>query len=267
MKRLRTLLVLAIFSNLLLADNLYAQQDLPDYNCAPNTLPINPRICIGISETPAYMYKDFLAWTGGTKKANSADLKAIKPDYSKWKTLFPSLSEEKIEERFKDTDQLALMPIIGITKEQAMRYCEWKTEMFKVELAKMNKKDRARFPKEFKFRLPTANEWGRMRFLIQEKSMLKQIGKIANVNSKAFKLSKSRMMRSNEKIMDIYASKDEKLGFYNLFTNVAEMTSTDGEAVGGSWFEGSGKKDFKQTFTYSEAEAWLGFRVIFEIIR
>jgi hypothetical protein len=267
MKRLRTLLVLAIFGNLLLADNLYAQQDLPDYNCAPNTLPINPRICIGISETPAYMYKGFLAWVGENKSAKAYNFKAIKPDYSKWKALFPSLTEEKIEEVFQNTDQLALMPIVGITKEQALLYCDWRTEMFKQQLAQMNKRDRARFPKEFKFRLPTANEWGRMRFLIQEKSMLKQIGKIANVNSKAFKLSKSRMMWSNEKITDIYASKDEKLGFYNLFTNVAEMTSTDGEAVGGSWFEGSGKKDFKQTFTYSEAEAWLGFRVIFEIIK
>lgn len=247
--------------------NLHAQQQTGDYNCAPNTLPINPRICIGVSETPAYMYKDYLAWLGENEGMKSANFKAAVPDYSKWKNLFSNLSVEKINERFINSDQLALMPIVGITKAQAEAYCKWKTEDFKAQLEQMSKRERAQFPQEFKFRLPTANEWGRMRFLMQEKAMMKRLKKMANSNRNAFKSSKSKLMRDNERITDIYTEMHEKLGFYNLFSNVSEMTSEDGQAIGGSWHKPNEKEDFKQVFEYEGAEAWLGFRIIFEIIK
>lgn len=265
MKHSRSHLVLWLFFSMA-SGNLLAQQEQGKYNCAPNTLPINSRICIGVTETPAYMYKDFLAWVGKNKGMNSSDFKTAQPDYSKWRDVFPKLSAQKIQERFLDTDQLALMPIIGITREQAMAYCEWKTETFKAQLAEMNKEERAQFPEEFEFRLPTANEWGRMRFLIQDKAMKKQIKKLAAANSKAFKLSRSKLLQ-DKKITNIYANMDEKLGFYNLFNNVSELTSTTGESVGGSWNKPNEEDNFKKIFAYSEAEAWLGFRIIFEIIK
>lgn len=263
----RPFLVLCLLFCLALNNDLRAQQDLPEYNCAPNTLPINPRICIGISETPAYMYKDFLAWIGENKGLNSSDFKKATPDYTKWKDIFSKLSTQKIEERFIDTDQLALMPIVGITKEQALAYCEWKTEAFKAQLAEMGGKEKAQFPKEFRFRLPTANEWARMRFLTQEKAMMKKLKKLANANRNAFKFSKSKAMRDNEMVKDIYAEMHEKLGFYNLFNNVSEMTSIDGQAVGGSWYKANKNENFQEIFEYKGAEPWLGFRVVFEIIR
>ncbi|MFY0591128.1 SUMF1/EgtB/PvdO family nonheme iron enzyme [Roseivirga sp.] len=266
MRKTSFFLVIASLLVLLSEINSFGQQDLPNYNCAANTLPINQRICIGISETPAYMYKDFLAWMAEEKGMNAPEFKAAKPDFSKWKDLFPSLNTEKIEDKFQNTDQLALMPIVGITKSQAERYCEWRTEMFEAQLAEMSKRERALFPKKFKFRLPTANEWSRMRFLIQEKAMMKQLSKIASANRKAFKYSKSRLMVNNKFIEDIYGQKDSKLGFYNLFSNVSELTSTEGEAIGGSWFKEDEGKNFKLISNYTGPESWLGFRIIFEII-
>lgn len=240
-------------------------QDNP-YMCAANTLAMNPRLCIDVTEVPGYMYKDYLATVAEKEGANSKSFQEKKPDFKTWQTLFEKLDAEEIENKFFEGDELALMPLVGISRKQAEDFCVWRTEMLEKELAQMPKRERAQFPKKFRFRLPTANEWSRMRFLTQQKRMMKQLDKIAESNKKAFKFSKSKLMRNNDKLSHIYAVKDSKIGFFNVMGNVAEMTSEDGIAVGGSWFEANENKDFQQTFTYESPSAWLGFRCIFEII-
>lgn len=240
-------------------------QDNP-YLCAANTLAMNPRLCIDITEVPGYMYKEYLATVAKKDGANSSSFSEKKPKFEKWQDLFEGLDASRIEEKFFESDEFALMPLVGITRKQAEDFCVWRTEMLEAELAKMSKRERAQFPKKFEFRLPTANEWSRMRFLTQEKSMMKQLDKIASGNMKAFKFNKARLIKNNDRITHIYADKDPKIGFFNTLNNVSEMTSEDGIAVGGSWFEANEKTSFQQTFAYKGAEAWLGFRCIFEII-
>lgn len=240
-------------------------QDNP-YLSAANTLAINPRLCIDITEVPGYMYKDYLATAVKKDGINSSSFNEKKPDFEKWKYLFEGLDASKIEAKFFESDEFALMPLVGITRKQAEDFCEWRTEMLLAELTKMSKRDRAQFPKKFKFRLPTANEWSRIRFLTQQKPMMKQLDKIASANMKAFKFSKAKLIKNNERIANVYEVKDPKIGFFNVLNNVSEMTSEDGIAVGGSWFEPNEKANFQQTFVYQGAEAWLGFRCIFEII-
>ncbi|OEK00142.1 hypothetical protein BFP97_00805 [Roseivirga sp. 4D4] len=240
-------------------------QDSP-YLCAANTLAMNARLCIDITEVPGYMYKDYLATAAENESINSPSFKARKPDFDKWKEVFENLNEVEIESKFFESDEFALMPIVGISRKQAEDFCAWRTKMFQAELDKMSKRERAQFPKKFRFRLPTANEWSRMRFLAQEKRMMKQLDKIADGNLKAFKFSKATLMRGNEKISHIYNAKDSKVGFFNLFDNVSEMTSEDGIAVGGSWVSPNTEENYQQTFEYSGPAAWLGFRCVFEII-
>ncbi|MBO3698217.1 SUMF1/EgtB/PvdO family nonheme iron enzyme [Roseivirga sp. E12] len=240
-------------------------QDSP-YMCAANTLAMNTRLCIDITEVPGYMYKDYLATAAESDGEQSAEFRERIPDFSKWEAVFEKLDAKAIEEKFFETDEFALMPIVGISRQQAEDFCVWRTKMFEAELAKMSKRERAQFPKKFRFRLPTASEWSRMRFLALEKAMLKRLDKIANGNLKAFKFSKSKIMQNNEKVSHIYESKDSKVGFFNLFDNVAEMTSEEGIAVGGSWYGPNEKANYQQTFEYTSPEAWLGLRCIFEII-
>ncbi len=240
-------------------------QDSP-YLCAANTLAMNPRLCIDITEVPSYMYKDYLATATESEGINSSSFKTRKPDFRKWKEIYKDLNETEIESKFFESDEFALMPIVGISRKQAEDFCAWRTKMLQAELDRMPKRERAQFPKKFRFRLPTANEWSRMRFLTQEKRMMKQLDKIADGNLKAFKFSKAKLMRQNEKVSHIYNVKDSKVGFFNLFDNVAEMTSEEGIAVGGSWISPNTEGNYQQTFEYSGPEAWLGFRCVFEII-
>ena len=240
-------------------------QDSP-YLCAANTLAINPRLCIDITEVPGYMYKDYLATVAKKDGVNSSSFNEKKPAFEKWKDLFEGLDASKIEEKFFGSDEFALMPLVGITRKQAEDFCVWRTKMLEAELATMSKRDRSQFPKKFNFRLPTANEWSRIRFLTQQKPMMKQLDKIASANMKAFKFNKAKLIKDNERIANVYEVKDPKIGFFNVLNNVSEMTSEEGIAVGGSWFEVNEEGNYQQTFVYQEAEAWLGFRCIFEII-
>ncbi len=236
------------------------------YLCAANTLPINSRICMDISEVPTYFYKDFLAAKAEKYGVTSERFEALLPDFFIWKELLPHLEVEEIKTKFLDSDDLALMPLVGITLEQAEVFCEWRTEAFKAELDQMPPEDRAAFPKNFEFRLPSAGEWGRLRFLYQDKKMMKRLTKIANGNRSAFKSEKSADMKKLQNVGDVYTNQHEPIGFFNLLDNVAEMTSEPGIAMGGSFHEPNADGKFQKTFTYDGPQAWIGIRCIFEII-
>ncbi len=227
---------------------------------------MNSRLCVDIIEVPGHMYKDYLASVADSTGTTSSEFINAKPDFTKWESLFPNQNASQIESKFFNSDEFSLMPIVGISLKQAQDFCDWRTEQFKQELSKMSARERAQFPKEFKFRLPTAKEWARIRFLAQDKRILKQINKIASDTKSAFRLSKSKLLKKSEHIKHVYANQQEGLGFYNLLSNVAELTDKEGIAMGGSWFESNENEDFHATFKYNGPQAWLGFRCVFEII-
>lgn len=234
--------------------------------CAPNTISLNSKICIGLTEVPNYMYKDFLQSISDKEGKSSQTFLDMLPDFESWGLLFKEYSIEDLKRSFFSSDDLALMPIVGISYEQAVAFTEWRTEDFKRQLSEMNKRDRAMYPINFRFRLPTKKEWGYMRFRGLDKSMKKKLRKMGDKNQKAFKLSKSDLLTKNELIHDIYYRSDERVGFFNMYNNVAEMTLQKGQALGGSWQAGNPTKDHSKVFSYKGKNAWTGFRCIFEIL-
>jgi formylglycine-generating enzyme required for sulfatase activity len=59
---------------------------------------------------------------------------------------------------------------------------------------------------------------------------------------------------------------DEFLGLHNLAGNVAEMTSTKGIAKGGSWAHLQDDCRSEAVNTFERPMAWLGFRVVAEVV-
>ena len=248
----------------------YARAQTPneyeDYTCAGNTLTMNFRLCMDMTEVSGLMYRSFLEDMQAKHGKTSREFADNLPDFRTWETLFPGKTMDEISRLFLEEDELALMPVVGISYEQAKRFCDWRTERFKEELSKMDPDERARFPKNFKFRLPTAKEWARIRFMQQDKRMLKQMDKMSANNLKVFKMKKNKLLNNNLRIAHIYNTSDPKIGLYNLFDNVAEMTAEKGVAMGGSWRLANDEMRFDREFKYAVPAAWLGFRCIFEII-
>lgn len=245
--------------------NDFFKQD-EQYLCARNTLALNNRLCLEITETPAYLYKEFLASIASTEGKTSKAFLESEPNFETWTDAFPNHSAKALETMFYSSDQLALMPIIGITRAQAEAFCEWRTKAFKKELEGMSKRERERFPKDFVFRLPSAKEWSIMRFKGQPREVLDAIEELAKQNEKSFKLKRSKALKGSETLTDIYNTPKEQIGYYNVFNNVAEMTYLEGVAVGGGWNLNTPNNDYTKELEYKKAEAWLGFRCIFEIL-
>ena len=111
------------------------------------------------------MYKTFLEDMKVKHGDGSKEYVNNLPDFRKWEELFPGKTMAQISRLFLEDDAFALMPVVAVSYEQAVRFCDWRTEKFKEELAEMDPKKRAMFPKDFKFRLPTQKEWARMRFM------------------------------------------------------------------------------------------------------
>lgn len=262
-----TMLLLSAFYPLSKSDCKTCNKQEGQYNCAGNTLSMNFRLCMDISEVSGLMYRTYLQDLKATQGADSEAYSSQLPDFSKWQELFANMNAEELSNTYFDTDELALTPILAISYEQAIRFCTWRTEQFKKELSKMSSEERAQFPKEFRFRLPTAKEWGRIRFMTQKKDMVKTIQKITAGTTKAYKIKKNKLMSENPKVDHIYSRMDEKLAMYNLFNNVAEMTSEEGVAMGGSWHTANEASKFDKEFSYAQPEAWLGFRCVFEILK
>jgi len=242
------------------------QQQDKEYTCAGNTLSMNHRLCMDMTEVSGLMYKSFLEDMKVKYGDGSKEYINNLPDFRKWEDLFPGKTMAQISRLFLETDAYALMPVVAVSYKQAVEFCDWRTQKFKEELAAMDPKKRAAFPKDFKFRLPTQKEWARMRFMYQEKGMLKRIDKTAKNNMKVFKFKKNIALNNNLKIEHIYNVQEPKSGMYNVFNSVAEMTSEKGVAMGGSWRLGNDEKKYDRTYNYAVATSWLGFRCIFEII-
>jgi hypothetical protein len=236
------------------------------YNCAANMLSMNHRLCMDFSEVSGQMYKTYLLELKSEYGADSEEFLSNQPNWQHWEEAYPGLKAEEISQLFFESTTFALAPIIGVTYEQARTFAEWRTEAFKKELSKMDKRERAYFPIDFEFRLPTPAEWSRMRFMTQEKGMLKAVSSKASDYNKEFKLSKNDLLNEKAKINSVFSTMDEKLGMSHIHDNVSEMTSEVGKAMGGNWKKAENKVDFNKQIEYTGAQSWLGFRCIFEII-
>jgi hypothetical protein len=234
--------------------------------CAPNSISLNHKTCIELTETPSYLYKDFLLSIADEKGEESIEFINMLPYFDTWTDLFQGYSADQLKELFLTTDQLALMPIIGISYDQATAFNLWRTKDFKEQLANMPKSERSMYPREFKYRLPSKKEWGLMRYQEQEKGLKKRIRKAGDRFQKSFKLSRSKVLLENQHIEDVYAIMDERLSFFNLYHNVSEMTKEAGISVGGSWKHPNPSKAFNKEFPYEGPNSWTGFRSVFEII-
>jgi formylglycine-generating enzyme required for sulfatase activity len=219
------------------------------------------------SEVSGRMYKEFLLDLKKEYGDNSEEFTSNLPEWELWEQVYPGLKADKIEKLFFETTTFGLAPIIAVTYEQAQYFVEWRTEAFQKELDKMDKRDRAQFPEEFEFRLPTAAEWSRIRFMTQEKGMLKAVDQKADEYNDEFKLKKNDILLKGSKIQPVFTEKDEKLGMFQLHGNVSEITARKGTAVGGNYTFAKNKVDFYKEIEYEGAQPWLGFRCIFEIIQ
>lgn len=166
-------------------------------------------------------------------------------------------------------------PIAGITYEQAVNFCKWRTALD--SLRRLPKVDANTsvwnaFDNAAIYRLPTEEEFSKMN---------PQFDSITDSNLSHFNYKESicpdKKAEPEEKTnygkysIDSYShhlSKSERhlrlKDVFNVQGNVAEMTSQKGIAKGGSYFHYAKDSYNDKVIRYVKPELWLGFRCIAE---
>ncbi|NEM98322.1 SUMF1/EgtB/PvdO family nonheme iron enzyme [Pontibacter burrus] len=138
-------------------------------------------------------------------------------------------------------------PIVLITYEQALDYCNWRSE---VVSKNMNRK--------VKYTLPTKEEWSEIAEALLH-------SEFERINKELEKTKRKQRRRSGVYFVQNASRKDNRI--LNIFDNVSEMTLTEYVAMGGNNYspdelDGSTTR----TMQYNSPHLYLGFRCIAKFV-
>lgn len=138
-------------------------------------------------------------------------------------------------------------PIMLITYEQALGYCEWRSEVVSEKLGY-----------EVTYRLPTIEEWELVAQAVLYKNERKVMKDLEDLKAELDEVEGKYYMRIRV---------PEQKEVYDLFSNVSEMTSTPGIAKGGNNDALLERDQLLINLTYTDISIFLGFRCIAEVGR
>lgn len=228
----------------------------------PGTVKICDTLYADQEEITNLAWLDYEIWIKAKYGANSPEHQAVLPDTTVWR--HKNATNEPYVQYYYRHPAYHYYPVVGVSYEQALAYCKWRTEQVKRLMAISKKYPRV----DFEYRLPTKSEW---EFISND-----GIGYFSNggKNDKNKITSNHRWARDNEEAKQGYqhnfpevtapAKSYEKnaFGLYNMIGNVAEMISEKGISKGGSWRNLLEECRVGKDIPYEKPTAWLGFRCI-----
>lgn len=239
---------------------------------------------------------EYLSFLNDLKRTDTALYKQMLPDTLVWRSRI-AYNEQFVTGYFRN-HEFVEFPVVGISHQQALEYCNWLTK-------KYNSDSKGKF-KHAKFKLPTKLQWtyaaaGGLKIpdfpwgsgTIQDKkgrwlanfTFIYQ-GDIGLTKTKVESRtgecvdrltlvaeSKKRMFVFNVgKVTDVFASvfthKQNAYGLYNIAGNAEEMVMEEGISKGGSWNDTGYYLRVQAEEQYDvlkSASAERGFRVAMEI--
>ncbi|MCB9183638.1 MAG: SUMF1/EgtB/PvdO family nonheme iron enzyme [Flavobacteriales bacterium] len=148
----------------------------------------------------------------------------------------------------------AQYPITGITQEQAMAYCAWRTRNYADRM--MNGRDSGY---SVIYDLPTPDEFD---MLLSPVDSLKGGCPTFNYNCLPCQAKAHASVRPGKEPVPSDSYLPDSVGLYQLHGNVAEMTSIPGIAMGGSYQDPARECAPGRKQPYTKPEPWLGFRCV-----
>lgn len=224
-------------------------------------------------------YRNFLSDLKNSNKDES--YQSCLPDTLCWKD---KLNETKNTEPFVEYyfryPSYDNYPVVGVSYESALKYCDWLTENY-------NKSKKRKYKKVF-FKLLTKDEWT----FAANKGDLSKVytwgsGYIQNnrkqdlcnyrridykydsSTKKYIEIEKTDIQKSLERnkiTTNVNAYYPNSFGLYNMCGNVAEMIEEKGIAKGGSYNDPAYKVTISSEVKFTKPQADIGFRVAMKII-
>lgn len=227
----------------------------------PGTVQINDSLFADVTEISNLSWNEYENWTKGIYGTNSPEHIATLPDTIVWRE--KNTYNEPYVQYYYRHSAYKDYPVVGISYEQAMAYCKWRTERVKTFLSV--KKDFKN--QNFEYRLPSKTEWEKL--AETSSNFLRNNGK----NEKGFyqlnyislddTLMKDNFKNDNADVTaPVHSYSKNSLGLYNMLGNVAEMVQEKNICKGGSWRNRLEMCRVGKDQHYEKANAWIGFRCV-----
>jgi formylglycine-generating enzyme required for sulfatase activity len=204
----------------------------------PGTIAFKEHLFVDKTEVRVVDWKEYM-WSKNSHWTDFSDFEIL-PDTTIWRNnLGVSIRTYLSDLQYND------YPIVGVTYEQALEYCKWRTEQVNKILyakkygIKQSEIDTSiKIPKFVEYDLPTKEEWE--------------------------EISQGATNFTTNQLLAVDSNRDSKTKFCNLMGNVSEMVKEKGLAKGTNWKESN--KPINEDFHYDKPADWLGFRCICRIL-
>jgi|GEM_PF-261476 len=227
----------------------------------PGTVQISTNLYFDETEVTNFSWLEYTTWMKKEYGENSNEYKNSLPDTLVWRDVMhynePYVKYYFTHAAYRD------YPVVGISYEQAVAYCKWRTDRVKQISDLVNARD-------MKYRLPTKEEWE----AVAKAGYSSIPTKFANMHHFNLKRSKKEAMGVAGKLNDnadvtapVQAYWPNNYGVYNIIGNVAEMVQEKGVSKGGSWKNTAEEANLTNELNYTKPTSWIGFRCVCEIIR
>lgn len=239
----------------------------------PGTVKVTDKFYFDKTEVSNVNWREYTNWNMRTYGGNSNEYINSLPDTTVW--VSGKIDNQPYLTHYFSHPAYNNYPVVGITYEQVIDFCKWRTERVKEHITLLKKKNKnTYYPTNFYYRLPTKEEWEKIANVgYSEKTMKKLEGKYEgnlNVNLRRGDGDQMGVAGNLQDNADITAPVESylpnALGCYNLIGNVAEMIEEKGIAKGGAWVHQEKEVSVEKDFTYNTKSCWLGFRCVVEIL-
>jgi formylglycine-generating enzyme required for sulfatase activity len=234
----------------------------------PGTVQINDTLFADECEISNLAWREYVEYNNRIFGKGSIEYTSSLPDTLVWRHKL-AFCEPYVEYYFRHPAYSGY-PVVGLTYEQAVQYCKWRTERVHVWMEiQSGKRSYEKIAEPYtgetilEYRLPTRQEWEALA-LIGPDQKLKE--KYAEKNNSFFNfkdLSPSFSKNDSGDEMDpVRSYLPNKLGLYNLFGNAAEMILEKGISKGGSWKDDQDYAGVWKDGSYSAPDSQTGFRCV-----
>jgi formylglycine-generating enzyme required for sulfatase activity len=213
----------------------------------------------------AFPYPNYTGWTGYQRSLNQPiSLQEIYNLQDPASNVQPRVVKDVVLDTNVSYDPyIAERPIVNITKEQALLYCDLRTKAYKELYENTNDKKGWRLPANVYFRLPTEAEWMKAATGERDSIVTARVKLRVQQNGTVVSRSYCENLNTGEWIPSVVSSGNvNAIGLVNMCGNVAEMVMDSDDVLGGSFVDDM--PDCKETSKYrmTTPQNNIGFRIV-----